>query len=195
MRDSTDGRVARGRRTRKAIVDAHAELLREGNLKPTAQVVAERAGVSVRTLWKNFADLEELLHESTQYWIAADDALTEQIDPGLPLIERVERFCAERTRRLENLAPAARSAALSEPFSASLRRSRAHHVRRLREEVERTFGPELDGRPADARTTDLHALATAASWPAWNLLRDDYGLGVDEATAVMRRHLLALLGC
>ena len=72
---NTDGRIARGERTRDSIIAAHAALLREGNLKPTGKVIAERAGVSVRTLWLNFKDLESLLSESTAYWLADDDAL------------------------------------------------------------------------------------------------------------------------
>ncbi len=65
QRQHTDGRVARGERTREAIVAAHTALLREGVLKPTGQAIADRAGVSVRTLWANFKDFEALLKETT----------------------------------------------------------------------------------------------------------------------------------
>ena len=41
----TDGRSARSQRTRNAVVDALLELNREGNLRPTAKEIAERAGV------------------------------------------------------------------------------------------------------------------------------------------------------
>lgn len=184
---STDGRVARGRRTRQAIITAHAELLRDGNLKPTAQLVAERAGVSVRSLWKNFSDLEELLRETTAYWLAADDELVEPVDPSLPLEQRIEQFCAQRVRRLENIGPAARAAALGEPFSPALQESRRKHVRRVSEDVQRTFGAELE----DEETA--HGIAVAASWPAWSMLRDDFGLSAAAAAAVMASSIRALL--
>lgn len=187
---NTDGRVARGLRTRQAIIDAHAALLREGELKPTAQSVADRAGVSVRTLWKNFGDLEELLTESTAYWLAADDELVEPVDPDLPLPERIDRFCAQRARRLENIGPAARSAALGEPFSAALQDSRRTHVRRVREDVERTFAREL-GPGADEQRG--YGVAVVVSWPSWSLLRDDFGLEVEAAQAVMAASIRALL--
>lgn len=187
---NTDGRIARGERTRDAIVDAHTTLLREGVLKPTAKVIAERAEVSVRTLWANFKDLEALLIETTAYWDNADLALRVTVDPDAPLAERIEDFCAQRSRRLENIAPAARSAVLGEPFSAALARSRQTHVDRLRSEIETLFARELAGAPDDALK---YALITATGWPNWQLLRDDFELAPEEIVAVMRTTLHALL--
>ena len=190
---NTDGRIARGERTRESIIAAHSALLREGNLKPTGKVIAERAGVSVRTLWVNFKDLESLLSESTAYWMADDDALWHPIDPGLPLGDRITQFCEQRSRRLENIAPAARAAALGEPFSPALQASRRRHVERVRHDIEVTFAPELDCGTRE-RERLVIGLAVAASWAAWQLLRDDYGVPVAEATAVMRNTIGILLG-
>ena len=190
---NADGRIARGERTRESIIAAHTELLREGNLKPTGKVVAERAGVSVRTLWLNFKDLESLLSQSTAYWLADVDALWHPIDPGLPLGDRITQFCDQRSRRLENIAPAARAAALGEPFSPALQASRRRHVERVRHDIEATFAPEL-GRDPRQREQLVNGLAVAASWSAWQLLRDDYGVAVSEATAVMRNTIGILLG-
>jgi TetR/AcrR family transcriptional regulator, regulator of autoinduction and epiphytic fitness len=49
-----DGRVARAERSRRAIVAAHLALIDEGDLRPTGERIAERAGVSLRSLWTNF---------------------------------------------------------------------------------------------------------------------------------------------
>jgi len=185
----TDGRVARGERTREAIVAAHTALLLEGVLKPTGQVIAERAGVSVRTLWANFKDLEALLNETTAYWLAADDELREEVDPKLPLDLRIATYCAQRGQRLENIAPAARSAVLGEPFSPALQRSHRMHVTRLRSEIEAVFVQELK---AD-REELTYALIAALGWPNWQLLRDDLGLSPEESVAVMSRTCHALL--
>lgn len=189
----SDGRIARGERTREAIVEAHAELLRDGVLKPTAKVIAERAGVSLRTLWLNFKDLETMLEATTAYWLDADAALRHAIDPGEPLPERIELYCAQRVRRLEHLAPAARSSVLGEPFSAALQRSRHEHVKRALEDLEATFGPELDAA-GDDRAALTNALFAASSWPTWLSLRDDLGLDVDAATEILRTTFSRLLG-
>jgi AcrR family transcriptional regulator len=168
-------------------------LLLEGELKPTAKVIAERAGVSVRTLWANFKDLEALLNETTAYWLAADDELRQPVDPSQPLDDRIATFCIERGRRLEHIAPAARSAALGEPFSAALRRSREVHVRRLQSEVEAVFGRELEAAATQDRDALKYALIAATGWPNWQLLRDDYELSPAQIVAVMSKACHALL--
>ena len=55
-----DGRVLRSERSRQLIMDAMAALIREGNLVPTAQQVAERAEVGIRTVFRHFNDMESL---------------------------------------------------------------------------------------------------------------------------------------
>jgi TetR/AcrR family transcriptional regulator of autoinduction and epiphytic fitness len=189
----SDGRVARGERTREAIVEAHAELLREGVLKPTAKVIAERAGVSVRTLWLNFKDLETLLEATTAYWLDADTAMRQGIDPSLPLPERIDSFCRQRALRLEHLAPAARSAVLGEPFSPALAAARRELIERLRRDLLEAFPAEL----AAAGGTDgalCLGLMAAASGMTWSFARDDLGREVDDAAAIMRDTFARLLG-
>jgi AcrR family transcriptional regulator len=189
----SDGRVARGERTREAIVEAHAELLREGVLKPTAKVIAERAGVSVRTLWLNSKDLETLLEATTAYWLDADTAMRQGIDPSLPLPERIDSFCRQRALRLEHLAPAARSAVLGEPFSPALAAARRELIERLRRDLLEAFPAEL----AAAGGTDgalCLGLMGAASGMTWSFARDDLGREVDDAAAIMRDTFARLLG-
>ena len=189
----SDGRIARGERTREAIVEAHAELLREGVLKPTAKVIAERAGVSVRTLWLNFKDLETLLEATTTYWLDADAALRQGIDPSLPLPERIEAFCRQRALRLEHLAPAARSAVLGEPFSVALAAARRELIVRLRRDLLETFPAELASAGGADGALCLGLMA-AASGMTWSFARDDLGRDVADAEAIMRDTFTRLLG-
>ena len=190
-RTQTDGRVERGNRTRRAIVEAHSALLREGVLRPTAAVVAERAGVAVRSLWSSFGDMEGLLRATTDYWFGTDDELRGTVDLDAPLPERIAQLCAERVRRLENISPAARAAALMEPDSPALRESRVGHVNRVVDDVARTFAPELEAAPDPAALLD--ALVVATAWTSWSLLRDDLGRDVDTAHAAMVHAVTALL--
>jgi TetR/AcrR family transcriptional regulator of autoinduction and epiphytic fitness len=189
----SDGRIARGERTRDAIVEAHAELLREGVLKPTAKVIAERAGVSVRTLWLNFKDLETLLEATTAYWLDADALLRDAIDPALPLAERIDQFCRQRAVRLEHLAPAARSAVLGEPFSVALAAARSELIDRLRRDLLEAFTAELASEGGADGALCL-ALMAASSGMTWSFARDDLGRDVDDAAAIMRDTFTRLLG-
>ena len=55
-----DGRVLRGERNRDAIVDALLELLAEGETSPSSREIAQRAGVSLRTVFQHFDDIDTL---------------------------------------------------------------------------------------------------------------------------------------
>src|SRR3954447_15843011 len=85
-----DGRAARSVRTRRAIVDALRALHHEGDLRPTAPRVAERAGVSVRTVWQHFDDLEALLVEAGLRDLEIARSFVTPIDSALSAEQRVE---------------------------------------------------------------------------------------------------------
>src|SRR5688500_19715587 len=103
-----DGRTARGQRTRRAVVDALLALQEEGDLTPTAQRVAERAGVAPRTVFGHFSDLETLWAEAGTRELDKLSALTVPVPVELPLAERIALFSASRARTLEALLPVMR---------------------------------------------------------------------------------------
>ena len=61
-----DGRVQRSQRSRKGIVDALLVLMKAGNYIPTAQQVADEAGISIRTVFRHFSEMELLYHGTHQ---------------------------------------------------------------------------------------------------------------------------------
>jgi TetR/AcrR family transcriptional regulator, regulator of autoinduction and epiphytic fitness len=191
-----DGRTLRAERTRRAIVDAHLALLEEGDLKPTAERIAERAGVSLRALWTNFKDMERLFAAAGARLMERQLAEHRPVPQELPLPQRIEVYCEQRARLLELIAPAARAARLREPFSAALRHNRTWYVTNAREELEKLFAAELDrvgAAGADTREETLHALTVATTFASWSMLRDELHLDVGGATAVLRRAVTALL--
>lgn len=187
-----DGRAARAERTRKVIVEAHLALIDEGDLKPTGERIAERAGVSLRTLWTNFKDMETLFAATGQRVTEREEALFRRISPELPLARRIAEFCAQRARMLEMLAPSARASALREPFSPQLKLNRLGHIARVRTEIENVFAQEL-AHARKGREQLLDALTVASTWSAWSMMRDAMGLDVQTAQAIMARTLGALL--
>jgi TetR/AcrR family transcriptional regulator, regulator of autoinduction and epiphytic fitness len=187
-----DGRTMRAQRTRAAIVDAHLGLLARGDLKPTGERIAEAAGVSLRTLWTSFKDMETLFAAAGQRLIERQLDVFAPIDPALPLPERVDAFCRQRARMLEILAPAARAAVLYEPFSAALRRNRTIELGRVRDEIAALFSVELVAAGSDGGQL-LNALLATSTFACWSVLRDQLGLGIDAARAVMARTVEALL--
>ncbi|MDG4769876.1 TetR/AcrR family transcriptional regulator [Solwaraspora sp. WMMD792] len=187
-----DGRSARAERTRAAIVEAHLALISEGDLRPTGERIAERAGISLRTLWTNFKDMETLFEASGEEVLRQQEAAYRPISPNLPLAKRVDAYCRQRARLLQLIAPSARAAQMREPLSPQLHRNRLKHIDRVRAEVEQLFAVELD-RAGAGREQLVQAVTVASMWSAWSMLRDGLGLGVDQARAVMTRTVGALL--
>jgi AcrR family transcriptional regulator len=187
-----DGRIERGERTRVAVVDALLALIGEGDLRPTAPAIAARAGVSLRTVFHHFEDLEALYATAAERQIQRVVALVRVIPPDLPLEERIDAFVAERAKLHEAITPVRRAALLHEPFSREI----AERLRWVRDrghrEAERVFRAELARRPA-ARRELTEALTVAASWSTWEALRAHRRLAFAQARRTVRRTIAALL--
>ncbi|MEV0271919.1 TetR/AcrR family transcriptional regulator [Hamadaea sp. NPDC050747] len=187
-----DGRTLRAERTRAAIVDAHMALIGEGDLRPTGERIAERAGISLRALWTNFKDMEALFAASGEKLAELQAAAHRPIDAGLPLPRRIDLYCEQRARMLEMLAPCARAAALREPFSAQLKQNRVKAIAVVQAEIEEVFATEL-ALAGSAGGQLLQALVVASTWASWSMLRDELGLGLSAARGVLTRTVSALL--
>jgi TetR/AcrR family transcriptional regulator of autoinduction and epiphytic fitness len=187
-----DGRAARALRTREAIVDACVAMVEEGDLRPTAPRVAQRAGVSVRSVFQHFDDLPSLYTALSHRVAERMSALVVPVDPGLPLDERLAAFVAHRSSLHEEMTPFRRAAQVHGPFSPQVREAVAVGAEFLRRDVRDTFAPELAA--AGPAAADLGvALAAAASGYAWDALRAEAGVAPAAASALARtlRALLA----
>ena len=196
MQDSavpTDGRAARAARTRRAIVDASLGLVEEGDLRPTAPRIAERAGVSVRSVFQHFDDLPALHTAVVERVVERLASLVVPIDPTQPLDDRIVTFARHRGALLEAVTPFRRAANVHGPFAPEIQEAQRLATDYLREEVARAFQPELARVPARDRQEVLDGLATALSWSAWDALRTDADCTVAHASAVVTRMATALL--
>src|SRR3954454_6085318 len=145
---AVDGRTARAQRTRAAVVDALLQLINEGDLRPTAPRIAERAKVSLRSVFQHFSDLEALYAAATSREIDIIAGMVEPLPTEGPLPSRVEAFVDQRSRVLEALTAVTRASMLQEPFSAELRKGRDELLAKGRAEVARVFGTEVGAAPA-----------------------------------------------
>ena len=90
------------------MVDALIDLIYEGDLRPPAAQVASRAGVSLRSVYQHFDDLETLFRvagERHRQRVAHLEPL-----PELPadIRPRVAAYVAYRARLMEAVSPMAR---------------------------------------------------------------------------------------
>jgi TetR/AcrR family transcriptional regulator, regulator of autoinduction and epiphytic fitness len=191
--EPADGRAARSHRTRRAILDAMRALHAEGDLRPTVPRIAARAGVSLRTVWQQFADREALLIEAVRRDREIQRSLVSRIDPDQALAARVDAFIRQRTRVFEEMTPTWRAARVHHPFSDELQRDRKRRNSGARAEVEQVFAPELSTLLPEPRERLVDALHAISLWSFWESLRIDLELSPFGAQEILRNTFTALL--
>ena len=185
---SIDGRVRRSEKSRSAIVDALFALVGEGVLQPTAQQVAERADVGIRSVFRHFDDMDTLFAAMDARLRADAFALLREAPVQGTLPERTRALVRRRAQLFERIAPYKRAGNVQRWRSAFLRARHATLVRELRADLLRAL-PELERGPAER----MEALELVASFEAWERLRMDQRLSRERAEATLEAAMLALL--
>lgn len=190
---TVDGRTARSARTRAAVVTAVLELVRGGEPRPTAKEIAARAGISLRSVYVHFEDLDDLFTAAGARQAEEVAHLLYAIDASLPFPARVAEVVEQRAAIWEALAPLRRAALIWESSSPTLRERAKRMTDRSVRDLARVFTSELDRRDPDAQPILLEALNASSSSGAWEVLRLERGLTVERASAVVVTTLTALL--
>jgi TetR/AcrR family transcriptional regulator of autoinduction and epiphytic fitness len=188
-----DGRTIRAERTRQALVDALFALLDEGELRPTAERIAKRAGVSERSVFQHFPDREALFEAVARQQYERVFSGLEPVDSSRPLPERLDAFVGQRARLLEESSSLRQAAILLEHDSEVVAGWLESWRRAAATEVERVFRRELESYERGERAVLLGALVSAASGPVWEGYRLHQRMSAERARAAMRRTLAALL--
>jgi AcrR family transcriptional regulator len=192
-----DGRSLRRLRNEEAAVDAILDLLTEGVVQPTAQEVADRSGVSMRSIFRLFQDMEALNAAAVERQLARVGPLLAEIPTTGSLAERIAALADDRARFFEAVAPVRRLAVRRAAHSPALESGLARANRHFRGQVAEVFAAELAAAGAPGAPGPEHdlldALDAAASWEAWDRLRRAQSLSVGAARRVVARTLAALL--
>ena len=185
---AADGRVRRSQRSGQAILEALLQLVGEGSVAPTAQQVAARAGVGIRTVFRRFSDMESLFAEMDTRLQAEALPLLLGGRPEGKVAERARALIKQRVALFERIAPFKRSGNLKRQQSPFLQNRHATLVRELRADLQRWL-PELRRAPADV----ADALDLSLSFEAWDRLRVEQRLSRERAQAAVERMVLALV--
>lgn len=186
---AADGRLLRSERSRQRIADALYALIGAGDLEPSAQKVADRAEVGIRTVFRLFADMDALYATIDERLVAeVGPAVASRPPPAAVLRERIDRLVAERAALYERVGAYLRATLRHRSRSAFLSAKYRSLIRRLRTQQERWL-PELRAAPADL----VEALDQATSFEAWDRLRGDQRLSRPRARAAMQRAARALV--
>jgi AcrR family transcriptional regulator len=167
-------------RTRAAILAAaQAGFRADPGLDPSLDAVAARAGVSTRTVIRQFGSKEGLMEAAIAAAMAAS-AAERQVEPGdveAAVDTLVDHYESDGDEVIRWLASAERLPLIREVTE----RGTEMHV----EWVEAVFAPDLDRLPRDKRHARRAALATATDVYSWHLLRRREGLGREATKAAM----------
>lgn len=188
-----DRRRLRAEQGRDRVVDAMLELFEAGDPEPGAARIAAAAGVSERSVFRYFDDLDSLA-------AAAVARQTERVRPVFAppvttgdLDTRIRALVDQRLAIQDRIGAVSHAARRFASRSERIRAGFAFRRRLLRDQVAASFAPELDRRDRADRTGLLDALDAAASFEQIDHLRTDAGYGRARVRALTVRTLRALL--
>lgn len=176
-----DGRVARGQRTREAVIDALYELYAEGVLTPTFQELASRVGMTPRSIYHHFPDRDAVAAALAEKQIERHPELFAARRIKGTRDERVDGIVAHRAELFETIAPVRRSALALLHAIPALQAQQTEMAAHLRRQVTRTFEHELSELDRTTRANTLDLLDLHTSWDTWNRLRTWQRLSVKRS--------------
>ncbi|HWB68107.1 MAG TPA: TetR/AcrR family transcriptional regulator [Mycobacteriales bacterium] len=189
-----DGRRARRGRNREAVVDALLELFREGDLNPSVAAVAERSGVSLRSVFRYFNDLDEMGRIAIARHFNTVRHLFELPNAGEGTrAERIEALVQQRIAAHEGVAPVIRATLIRAPFQPVIAEAVRNRRAFLRRQVDRQFATELKKLSTTERFSVAAAIDALTSFETLELLRTDRAMSAGKAAAVLRDSIDRLL--
>lgn len=189
-----DGRTARRDRNRDAVLDAVLDLFADGTVAPAPADVAARSGVSLRSVYRYFEDMDALVRAAIARNLARMGHLLEIDRPGEGSVdERIERLVAARLRMHDGLAPMGRAAVARAPQNPIIAERLQETRLLLRRQVEAMFEPELARLDAVDRHDAVAAVDALLELDSLDLLRRHRALPRADVHRLLVKALGALL--
>lgn len=189
-----DGRTARRERNRDAVLDAVIDLFAEEDMFPGPGQVAERSGVSRRSVQRYFADSEALVRAAMDRQMERARPLFEIDDLGEGRLEdRVARIVSSRVRGFDAIAPVLRAATVRARSNPMAREQMGDARRGLMLQSAVMFRPELAARDVQDQREVISAIDVVLSFEAVERLRHERGLPVSAVRRTLERATLLLL--
>ena len=175
-----DGRRQRTVDSRARIVSAMLELTHAGHIAVSAELVAERANVGLRTVFRHFNDMDSLYREMS---LAIEARLREEVSFGFTAAswrEQLAELIRRRTGIFEKIAPYKRAEAAHRHRSKVL----AQDIERLNSFLREMLRSVL---PTGVARDQLlfEALDMILSFESWERLRRDQDLSPRRAREVL----------
>jgi AcrR family transcriptional regulator len=167
----TDGRTARRDRNRDTVLDAMIALIEEGEISPKVAQISERSGVSHRSVYRYFSDLDELFSEAVlrAYLRYAKLSVIHGFGRGR-FDDRVRAIVDQRLVLWDSIAPLARSARGRAHAVAPMEAALTQYMAPMRDQIEVHFAPEIDAVAPAARARTVTAVELLLSFDGFEFL-------------------------
>jgi AcrR family transcriptional regulator len=183
-----DGRHARSKSSRAKIIAALLELVKNGDVAPSAAKVAQAANVGLRSVFRHFDDMDSLYREMSEHVEAIVMPILLRPMPALPWRDCVRELTERRIKVFETILPFRISASINRFQSAFIMQDYQRMLRIERASLEAVLPPAL---VADKAQVDV--LNVPMSFQVWRILRYDQSLDVDAARLAVLKLVEAVL--
>jgi AcrR family transcriptional regulator len=184
---SSDGRRRRSENSRAKIIEAMLSLVREGKIVPTAEEVAARADIGLRSVFRHFADMEMLRSEMVgqvaqtyMKWLTPYE--------GDDWRDQLKQLISRRASAYEETLPFKRAAEVRRLKSSAIGSEFDRINALMRSRLKSVLPEEFTSQPILFETLDL-----ALSVDAWQRLREDQKLSVEDARTAVYLLVKAIL--
>lgn len=189
-----DGRTARRERGRLLVIDSMIDLVFEGHIPPTAELVAKRANVSMSTLFRYFDTFDDLRNQAATRFF---DRYADRYEiPNLgcgSFEERLEAFVESRLQLHEANHPIARLVRQRAVEIASTNQLLDWLRAELAKQVRQQFREELASATPAVEDDLVMVVATLTSFEAWDQLRNHHHRSQAQIRRAWKRTLAAVL--
>ena len=183
---SIDGRSLRRERNRQDIVDALLGLIENGETEISAALIASKAGLSERSIFRYFDDVNDL------YRSVCDLAFSKEIeyalidDAGIGSLEtKIENFVNQRVRIYtmnEKIAPAARSFAFKNPI---IKNQLVFGRKLLRAQITKHFAEELSALDKSEQQVAVATIDALTTFESYDMMRSDQKMSVHTIKSIL----------
>ena len=185
-----DGRTARRNRNKAAVIAAMIDLAREGHDEPAIEMIADRAGVSYRSVYRYFEDRTDLM-------LSAIGALMRDVWPMLKtatlasgsLKERIASLVEARIAMYHKLAPLTRVAVQRRVHEPAVAEQYERVREQFRQRLTAQFEPELSAMTKKDRNLVVSALDVVFQFEALDFLSAHDGMNDGQMAALLTRHV------
>jgi AcrR family transcriptional regulator len=193
-RAETDGRSRRRDRNRTAVIHATLDLIREGDLSPATATIAERAGVSHRSVFRYFDDLGDLVREAINIELAAALEITKIHEIGRGSLDhRIGDFVTSRIRVYGHTYGVSRVARFRAGQIEEIDNALGEIALLQRAQVLRQFEPELAPMSETVAAASVDAILVMTDFTPYDLLRRMLGYEDDRVAKIWRHAIETLL--